>query len=200
MNESKTILVIILVAVLLLYITGIVYLLVRYVIPGNQNQTSNMNNNQIQPIVVPAVSVIDMPACEIKSPQTEFFKQSIDHAEKVLMGKVYLDAYKYGSAVDLTKLDDDTKKAIVVSMKYMMIDPISSRNIEERFRLIRDQENVPLWFVILHEAINKLIPTENVISKLSDEALLAEVEKRKLNQPIYNNSEGATIIPINRVA
>lgn len=201
MNESKTILIVILVAILLLYIVGIVYLVVKYVVPSNQNHYQNINNNQSQPVAAPVVvPVVDTPACEVSSGQTEFFRKSVEHAEKVLMGNVYLDAYKYGSAVDLTKLDSVTKQSIIVSMKYMMIDPVGSRNIEERFRIIRDQENVPLWFVILHEAINKLIPTENVISKLSDEALLAEVEKRKLNQPLYNNSEGATIIPINRVA
>lgn len=184
MNESKTILIIILVAVLLLYVTGIIYLIARYVVPARNNHVQSTGIHSASEINHPG-SFMDSIGCDLKSPQTEFFKKSARHAEKILMGNVYLDGYKYGGAVDLTKLDDNTKRSIMIAMKYMMIDPISSRNIEERFGVIRDQENVPLWFVILHEAINKLIPAE---------------EYRSEYRPTNYSSEGATIIPINRVA
>lgn len=180
MNENKTILIIILVSILLLYVTGIVYLIVRYVVPTGKN---NVEGNSSE--AGHSTSLMDDIGCELKSPQTEFFKKSARHAEKILMGNVFLDGYKYGGAVDLTKLDDNTKRSIIITMKYMMIDPIGSKNIEERFGIIRDQENVPMWFVILHQAINKLIPSE---------------DSRSQYQPINYNSEGATIIPINRVA
>ena len=193
--DSKRILYILIVLVIVLYLSGFIYLMVSYLSNRkrkedmyaqnmmilmsmiNNNNNNNQNNNQTS---------LSQSSCNIDSPQTEFFKKSMEHAEKVLMGNVYLDGYRYGSGIDLTKLNDDTKRSIIISMQYMMIEPITSRNIEHEFRLISEQENVPLWFVILHRGIKKLIPIE-----LSDES-------SKLNQ--QDNSNGAKIIPIYQVA
>lgn len=158
------------------------------------NVLNNMNNSNPNN---PNTSLTPAQSCELDSPQTSFFAKSIDHAEKVLMGKVYLDGYKYGNAIDLTRLDDATKKSAIIAMKYMMVDSVSARNIEQKFRQMSEQENVPLWFVILHESIKKLIPIDyNLnVSQISDEILEYEIERRKL---IHNS--GGNVVPINKVA
>jgi len=161
------------------------------------NNMNNTANNQSQNNAIANTKSISEQSCEV-SPQTNFFAKSIDHAEKVLMGKVYLDGYKFGSSIDLTRLDDATKKSAIIAMKYMMIDPIGARNIESRFRAIAESENVPLWFVILHESIKKLIPKDDNlnVTQISNEALEAEVERRKLKE----KDGGGKVVSINNVA
>ena len=173
------------------------------------NVLNNMNtpNNHIidkgnaQPILPNEIPIIK-PSCDADSPQTNFFAKSIDHAEKNLTGKIYLDGYRYGGAMDLTRIDDNTKKSIIIAMKYMMIDPVGARDVEQKFRLISEQENVPLWFVILHESIKKLIPIDNhpSITQISIGTLLAEIERRKAKQVEETNAEGSKIVSINNVA
>lgn len=179
----------------LLSVFSFTYLMVAYVAPAvrgrrRKNKIQNMNNQNKNTVV--------QPSCELNSPQTQFFKDSVKKAEEVLMGNVYLDGYKYGSPVDLTKLNAETKNQIVVAMNFMMIDPIASRTMEDKFRLIVEQENVPLWFVILHEAIKKLIPIEHnpSVSELSNEALMAEIERRNLK----HTSDDSKVVSINKVA
>jgi hypothetical protein len=172
----------------------------------NNMNTPNTNNHIIdkgnaQPILPNEIPIIK-PSCDADSPQTNFFAKSIDHAEKNLTGKIYLDGYRYGGAMDLTRIDDNTKKSIIIAMKYMMIDPVGARDVEQKFRLISEQENVPLWFVILHESIKKLIPIDNhpSITQISIGTLLAEIERRKAKQVEETNAEGSKIVSINNVA
>jgi len=199
--------IILLVSVIILQIIVINKIKNKKIAEGNQRQDmlnlmmmnvlNNMNNNSsrnLGNLGKPSQTAISQTSHEIV-PQTSFFAKSIDHAEKVLMGKVYLDGYKYGSSIDLTRLDDATKKSAIISMKHMMIDPVGARNIEQRLRIISEQEKQPLWFVILHEAIRKLIPIDSNlnVSQISDEALEAEVERRK------KQTDEGNVVSINKV-
>lgn len=215
--DTRKLLFIILVLILVLYLSGFAYLMVAYVSKRRkqdelqQNMMNMMNLNMMNTMnsmmnnmnnQQPKIATVQTPSCDMNSPQTDFFKKSVIHAEKVLYNNVFLDAYKHRHSVDLTKIDEATKKSIVVAMQYMMIDPINSKSVEQTFRMISEQENVPLWFVILHEGIKKIIPLENA-SQLTDEELLAELEKRKLErdkQDKQKATDGGTIVSINQVA
>jgi len=212
--ETKNLLLLILILVFVIYLSAFAYVMVAYVAPMSKkrqedNQVQNIMNNMMMNNLLSMMNNQNnqnhnkatplQSSSEMDSPQTVFFKKSVDHAEKVLFENVFLDGYRYRRSVDLTKIDDTTKKSIVVAMKYMLIDPINSRSIEQTLRSMSEQESVPLWFVVLHEAIRKLIPIENV-TQLTDEELLAEIDNRKLNKIPQDNSGRGKVIPINQVA
>lgn len=126
--------------------------------------------------------------------QTDFFIQSAEHAKQVLNTKVILEQYKYGNWMDLTKLDDVTKASIIIAIQYMSIEPIQARANEQQYRTISEIERVPLWMVILHEAIKKVIihkPNANQESFL-------EFNQQPQNQ--NDNIAESKIIPIYKVA
>lgn len=104
-------------------------------------------------------------AIDINSPyQTDFFNKSAEHAERVLFGKIHIQEYGepqyYGNElIDMTKkLNEETKKSIVIAIKYMCIEPISCRDNEKSYRVIAEQEKVPIWFIILRQAMKKVVP------------------------------------------
>jgi hypothetical protein len=183
---------------LVLYLSGFIFVMVAYVAPAVRHRRKSKSNS-----VASASAAVIFPVattCTMPTNQTTFFRDSTEVAKKNLFGKMFLDGYKYGSAVDLTKLDDATKQQISTAMDFMMIDPITSRTIENNFRAISETENVPLWFVILHESIKKLIPVQMGIKpnlqNLSDEELKAELRKRNAEE----NTENPKIVSINKVA
>ena len=129
--ETKNIIYIVLVILLVLYISFFIYVLTVYVIPNAKkkqddsqsqmqnimnmamiNMINNMQNNNQNKIPV----IEETSSCDTGSPQTDFFKESVKKAETVLMGNLFLDGYKYGNAVDLSELDDNTKKSIIVEI------------------------------------------------------------------------------------
>lgn len=117
-----------------------------------------------------------------RNAQTDFYNSSVQYAEKVLWNNASLDGYRYGSRVELSKLNDATKKSISNAMQYLIVEGTSPRYVEQEFRTISEQENVPLWFVILHEAVKKLIPMQNKadVHRLSTEELVKEIARRNI--------------------
>lgn len=208
--ENRPILNIILVSILVLYVFVFIYVLVVYVIPkvkkdneqriGNIRPQSEAHLDVISPVATEPPSSCSVPSTLPATNNTDFFIESVKHAEKTLYGKMFLEGYRYGYSVDLTRLDEETKKSIVITMQYMMIDPLTAKNNEHNLRLISQQEGVPLYFVILHSAIKKLIPVQNkpVVTDLSDNELLLELERRNLNFPLVH--EENKIVSINKVA
>lgn len=102
--------------------------------------------------------------CSPTNFNTDFFKKSVEHAEKVL----YADnSIKNGEQINfgtplfdmISTLNESTKKSITIAIKSMTIEPINARNLERQFRTSADQEKVPLWFIVLREAVKKVIPS-----------------------------------------
>lgn len=185
MNNStlKILLIIIIAAVVILYIILVTYIITQLVvIKNNQNMGFNPyprpQNPQINPQSYPQ-PIIEFDSCRKDKSLTDFFIKSVQIAEKNLYGKSVLDAYKYGNRIELDNLDEITKKTISLNLRDMMID---SKNTESRLRDISQQENVPLYFVILHEAIKKISPVTVFpdVKQLSNEEILAEIKRRHL--------------------
>lgn len=153
--ENRTILIVVLVAVLLLYTIFFAYILVRYVMP-RQNAMPSISNDSVD---------TSRESVDFNSPyQTDFFKKSSEHATKVLFGKSFDPQYGesnyYGNKlIDVVnKLNDETKQSIIIAIKYFSIEPSQTRFNEQMFRSMSDQEKVPLWFVVLREAVKKVVP------------------------------------------
>lgn len=149
MSRFEIILILFIVVILIAYLSFISYLMIKIYSANNvQNKTA-------------ATGELQNTAPNF---QTDFFKKSADHSEKVLFGKTFIQEYGepgyYGNKLldVIYKLNDETKRSIVTSIKYMAIEPAAARNNEKAFRVISEQEQVPLWFVILREATKKVIP------------------------------------------
>lgn len=101
----------------------------------------------------------------INSPyQTNFFNDSAEHAKQVLFGKHFIQEYGepqyYGNKLlDVVhKLNTPTKENIIIAIKSMCIEPGACRQNERLFRSMAEQEKVPIWFMILREAVKKVVP------------------------------------------
>lgn len=157
MQRLEIILLIILVILLISYVSFLAY--VAYKIHGSiksntEGSVSTINSKASVPISI-----------DINSPyQTDFFNKSAEYSEKVLFGKQVIQEYGepqyYGNnLLDIIhKLNDETKKRIIIAIKYMCIEPVACRNNERAFRMIAENEHIPLWFIILKEAVKKVIP------------------------------------------
>lgn len=153
--ENKTILTIILVAILFIYVMFFTYIMIKYVVPNKSNKSEENRKQE---------NNSDSNSFLSASYQTDFFKKSSEHAEKILFGKIFDPQYGqsgyYGNKLidTINKLNDDTKKMIVIAMRYFSIEPSAARNNEQLFRMMSEQEKVPLWFIVLREATKKVIP------------------------------------------
>lgn len=152
MSRIELILIIILIVIILAYLSLMSYFIISIY------KNLHIQNNKTE-------EKKSEEKIDINSPfQTDFFNKSAEHAEKVLFGKVDIQEYGepgyYGNNLMdiISKLNDETKKSIVVAMKYMCIEPVSCRNNEKAFRIAAVNERVPVWFIILREATKKVIP------------------------------------------
>lgn len=149
-------LVIVIGVVFLIYTALLVYLIIRL----NRSKETRREGAQV------IAETINNP---VTGYNTEFFKKSADYAEQILSGKVFIQEYGspefYGNRLvdTLQKLNQDTKEKIKVAIRYMMLEPVQARNNEQVFRMMSEQERVPLWYVILRDATKKMVPeyTEN---------------------------------------
>lgn len=153
MNENKTILTIILVSVLVIYVLFFSYIMIRYVARSGSAEKKD-----------DADSSGSKNKLSLSPHQTDFYNKSVEHAEKVLFGKAfdpqYGEANYYGNKLMdiIGKINNETKQAIVLAIKYFSIEPNQARVNEQTFRMMASQEKVPLWFVILREATKKAVP------------------------------------------
>lgn len=152
--ENKTLINVLLIATLTMYILFFVYLIARYVIkraPSSVNRDKDLIDKN-------SIDISDSPY------HTEFFNKSVQHANKILFGKEfdpqYGQANYYGnSLIDIIgKLNNETKESTVIAIKYFSIEPSQARQNEQTFRMIAEREQVPLWYVILREAVKKSAP------------------------------------------
>lgn len=101
---------------------------------------------------------------------TDFYKKSIEHAEKVLYGKEfdpqYGEANFYGNNLidTINKLNNETKQAVIIAIKHFSIESVKARSNEQSFRIMSEQERVPLWFIILREATKEAVPEFTQVS------------------------------------
>lgn len=167
--ENKTILNIILIGLLVIYVFFFTYLIVRYVIPKNKAEGESRKAEE-QPK--------DSGLKITNNSQTEFYKKSVEHAEKVLFEKSfdpqYGEANFYGNKLidAINKINNETKQSVILAIKYFSIEPAQARANEQLFRMMSEQEKVPLWFIILRTATKKVLPDFSIDSN---------------QQPVQNN-------------
>lgn len=161
MNENKTITNIIFISLLVLYLSGFIFIMVAYVVPAVRGRRKKESAN---------VGVSPVQATEIQTPitcsssNTDFYKKSVEHAEKLLFGKIvdpqYGEQNYYGNNLidTINKLNNETKKSVTIAIQYFSIEPIQARANERLFVMMREQEGVPLWYIILREAVKKAVP------------------------------------------
>lgn len=154
MSRTETILIIILAMILVAYMSFIGYLMFKICNDGKKTEGGGEKTKNNESATV-----------DVGSPfHTDFFNQSAQHAESVLFNKVFIQEYGdpnyYGNSLMdvLHKLNDESKKSIVTAMKFMSIEPQSARVNEKTYRMVAEQERVPVWFVILREATMKVVP------------------------------------------
>lgn len=162
MNENKTITNIILISLLVLFLSGFIFIMVAYVVPAVRNRRKKGNHLSVSGEQSSEIQA--SASCGINSSQTDFYKKSVEHAEKVLFGKAFDPQYGetnfYGNKLidTINKINNETKQSVIVAIKYFSIEPAQARANEQLFRNMSQQEGVPLWFVILREAVKKAVP------------------------------------------
>lgn len=212
--ESKSIIISILIFLGVAYIFFLTYIIAKFIKDRQirdaeliktiislttKNQLDKLtlsDNSKLQKLAIDN-NVDSGSTCENKintNYQTDFFMKSVNHAEDVLKTKMILDKYKYGNFMDLTKVDNQTKQAIVIAIKYMSIEPVKAKAIEQQYRSVSETEKVPLWFVILHEAIKKVMSSNE--EQVSEFVNLTEIKSAEVSSSSYEPK----IIPIGKVA
>lgn len=162
--ENKTFQNIILFSLLFIFASGFTFLMVAYVAPmvrsrrrKNGNQSS-ISGSQSIPITDNRLPI----TCS--SSNTDFYKKSVEHAENILFGKIvdpqYGEQNYYGNKLidTINKINIETKQSAIIAIQYFSIEPTQARANEQLFRAISQQEGVPLWFIILREAMKKAVP------------------------------------------
>lgn len=152
MNRAETILIIVFLFIFIIYLSLATYLF--YMAYANGKNTYKVD----KPLVEFTKDI------DVSSPyHTDFFNKSSLLAGQILFGKSisheYADNYYSHKLMDvINKLNDETKKSIVVAIKFMGIEPSAARNNENVFRETAESERLPVWFVILREATKKVVP------------------------------------------
>ena len=160
MNENKAITNIILISLLVLYLSGFIFIMVAYVVPAVRGRRKK--KNQASVIGEQANEIQTLITCS--SSNTDFYKKSVEHAEKLLFGKIvdpqYGEQNYYGNNLidTINKLNNETKKSVTIAIQYFSIEPIQARANERLFVMMREQEGVPLWYIVLREAVKKAVP------------------------------------------
>ena len=159
MNENKTITNIILISLLVLYLSGFIFIMVAYVVPAVRGRRRKKEDGSQS---VPIANNQTPITCS--SSNTDFYKKSVEHAESILFGKIvdpqYGEQNYYGNKLidTINKINNETKQSVIIAIKYFSIEPSQARANEQLFRTMSQQEGVPLWFVILREAVKKAVP------------------------------------------
>lgn len=148
----ETILMMILILILVIYISLMSYLMINVYLSKKSQNIDEIKDHE------PVDKNIGSPSW------TNFFNESAEHAQKVLFKKIFIQKYGedgyYGNGLMdiVNKLNDETKKNIMIAIKYMAIEPSSARGNEKMLRAVSEQEKVPLWFIILRDATKKVVP------------------------------------------
>ena len=156
MSKLELILILFLIIILIVYLSFVSYIIFNIYL----NSRKEVSKEQPAAGKSTAEEKIN-----INSPfQTDFFNKSAEHAEKVLFNKHFIQEYGepayYGNKLldVIYRLNDETKKNIIIAIKYMCIEPQACRSNEKLFRMFAEQEKVPLWFLILREGVKKVVP------------------------------------------
>lgn len=93
------------------------------------------------------------------SPQSDFFKRSMTHAEEVIKGNISLNGFLQGNGKEIILLfmllNDAEKKKLLQTINYFQSDPLIYADTENEFRRVSIQSKLPIWLVILSEAMKK---------------------------------------------
>lgn len=116
-------------------------------VPENMLFSSVQQNNQKE--------IIDAFACEKGQ---DFLSSSAQHALKVLAGKIaIMNSTNYSENKKVINAINDMDMANK-KLTAMAITDIARKNNESWLRGMAAQYNTPLWFIILREAVQSVVP------------------------------------------
>ena len=95
--------------------------------------------------------------------QTKFFRESANHALEVVKGKEPVPQedinFKGKDILETLKfMNDDAKSNIYIAIQYMLI---SKPDSEESMRQLSYKDEIPMWMVIIRQAMLQTIPNVN---------------------------------------
>lgn len=154
--NNRTVLISFAVALLVLYVLMFVMLIV--VMNRTSAQAGSANGQTLKPETKETLPTLST------SSLTDFFNRSLQHAQKVLYGSepfvpVAGNSQSWLIALAL-KMNEDTKAQVGRALQYGLIQPTVAQADETRLRGLAIQQNVPLWFSILADAVNKVVPMQ----------------------------------------
>ena len=95
-----------------------------------------------------------------KSVQTQFFRESANHSLEVVNGKEPVPNqdidYKGKDILETLRfMNDDARSNIYIAIQYMMV---SRPDAEEQMRKMNYSEGIPMWMLIIRQAMLQTIP------------------------------------------
>lgn len=167
---------------------AVILLLILYIMFLHMKLLLSQSKTSAQPIVInnytgsatsnqPAPTENNFQSKITSMPQSSFFMDSINFAEKFVKGQVNYDgnipltqsAMKTLSA--LSVLNDQIKNNIVTAINYNVVDTANAMNNENRLRSIALAEKTPLWIVIIKEAMGKAAPSISASGQFNPNAV-----------------------------
>lgn len=145
--KLNTILLITIVVLLFAILISLIIIAAR---TGNKNyEIHHLDKNQINS---------NDPKRLINS-KSDFFTRSMAHAEDVVAGAIPITGSFTGGGESIIHsfmiLNDTEKKKIMQTMNFFQSDPLIYSDIEDEFRRISVQDRLPIWLVILSEAMKR---------------------------------------------
>lgn len=152
--------------VILLLLIYIAYLLKNCVKPQQvvimDSTGKPMDNAGAHRTIAPG-SYSSMPSYAVPSPQSDFFKKSVEYATDYVAGKVQFNIASVPMSAQqvlttVSILNDAVKQNIITAIKYVSVDVTTASDAEKKLRLMSEQERIPLWIVLIRDASSKAVP------------------------------------------
>lgn len=129
--------------------------------------------------------------------QTDFFNRSLQYAQKVLWGKEPFtpiagnsESWLVGLAL---KMNKSTKEQVNGALQYSLMEPATAQSTETRLRTLAINQGVPLWFAILANAVNKVVPMQLAGTLSLPSAVAGANSPQQPELPTANVSTNKTI-------
>lgn len=134
----------------------------------NQNKSNSFSPNS--PAYQPSQCNGRQANSELPTSQSDFFTKSIQFATDYLKSNSDFDIHSVPESaqkvLNSTKiLSEQVKQNIITAMNYFSVDVINANQTENNFRAMSTNEKIPLWIIIMREAIVKVVPDLNVKSE-----------------------------------
>lgn len=158
---------IVLVVMIVIYIGAKTYLLFKNksqqpaAVSQQQSRSESIKSDPFSSLIIADTS---------KSVQTQFFKESALKALNVVKGTDAVSPqdidginFKGKEILDTLKfMNDDARSNIYIAIQYMLV---SSPDGEESMRQLSYKEEIPMWMLMIREAMAKTIPNINFHSE-----------------------------------